>query len=239
MRPGALTCGVNVFTSASQGRNVRRKCVNPCSIGVSGPIRSILAPKPCPLAIPGSASTGSSGKLHRPPQMPVGGRFSQHDLARVPQHQQRYLALRQRLRRARRRNSVREPVPRAMQSMLIGHNAHFGLVRVHRTAAPDPSILGIRFDALRRQLRSAISHNLRATPDARANRGRRTARQHAFDVAVEDRMPRAPTRKLRAQPRRWNARSRAGQQGIQCSGNSPPWLSRRSVRGAIRLRARA
>jgi len=53
------------------------KCVNTCVSGASGASDETPAPPPNSRArVASAASSAASGKLHKPPQIPEGGRFS-------------------------------------------------------------------------------------------------------------------------------------------------------------------
>ena len=132
----------------------------------------------------------SSGRLHSPPQMPSGGTLLEQDLAAALDQQHAHGALRQRLRGPRRRQLRRCGARCARRNPRApGHTSQRGRVRVQTRRAEVHQRLRVRLDVACRQQRFRDASTAAPRPSARRESLSiaAMAREHALDVAVEDR----------------------------------------------------
>ena len=152
---------------------------------------------------PPAASPARSGKHHSPPQMPRDGRRSS-STAPPGAGPARSLRLCGSSRRARCAGQLRrcDPSSRADARAATGQRSQSACARVQMTRAEIHHPLRVRFDLPLRQLAFRERPQLGLVCDAEI------AREHALDVAVEDRGALADRRTRRSPPPS-NARLRA------------------------------
>ena len=164
-----------------------------CSMSGSGALARFAAPSSRVAKRPAASRSANSGRHHRPPQIPLGGRCTSNTADVVPRHQHHRAAAPPRRAPALRRGQLALPRLDARAAVAAcGHSAQRGLrARTHRRAQIHD---GLRVD--RDVVRAAC-----CLPPAATTRQRRVlvgravdgvvAREHALHVAIEDGMPRA------------------------------------------------